>query len=630
MTMKKLYFLFLAIVMYISGVGQITINMPGDWDGWSNPPSKDFLRSDSYSNNPGQIHFTFGHYQTMFNTLSTNGDLSEGNYTFLFTRDDNNGNVWADKWGGISPVQFNQIQEYIHNGTDNSITLIAGKYYIVNFEKPVWDDVNNTFTNSRGIFFELSDSASKILSVWQDPAPDSVVDRLPVKVFVKMDKAPAPEEKVIIRYTGDNWATWHLVECTISNDTAIGVIPEQWTGTSVSYYIITTAYSGNLSDLTTGADVDLITIYADNNGGQNYNYTVSQPQPIENYGINMPGFNNDWSNPPDNAVFASELQSQNGGVKLVSGLLVPHYQTVFNTLSTGGDVPAGSYEFLFTSGDTTKYIDGTTPHIWDYKWSNQSVTPGNIVTYNYQGANNNSITLNADKYYVVNFEKPVWDGVNKRFNDSRGIFFELSDVPTHIVSVSQDPDTAAVLENQPVTVTINLDKAPAPEEKVILRGTFDGWQTDTLIECTVNGTTATAVINAKPAETSVQYYVFTTAYADVMNLSSPADFDLVTIDFDNNSGSNYVYRVKYSTSTGLEDVNNKSVLVYPNPAQDIINVTNAAGYRLDITDLSGRVLKSFVRLSSNQQINVSDIQPGIYLFKFSGNGKSFVNKVSIR
>ncbi len=331
-------------------------------------------------------------------------------------------------------------------------------------------------------------------------------------------------------------------------------------------------------------------------------------------GINMPGEWNSWQNPPANKPhFASDSQVVGGGVHLVEGLANKHYQTMFNTFA-GGDTTAGTYQFLFTSGPTS--------NIWQNKWGGVKVQLFTIQTYTYQGVND-TITLGNNRFYVVNFE-------DNGYADTRAVFFELGDTATHILNVSQTPDTLSVLDGQSVTVDITLEKSLDLEESVIVRYTTDNWATDSMIICSDSANIARAVIPPQPQGTVVSYYVFTTAHPNIQNFTDPRDIDLLTIYFDNNNGQNYSYTVQASNSTSVPNEDNESVLVYPNPAQDIINVANAAGYRLDITDLSGRVLKSFVRLSSNQQINVSDIQPGIYLFKFSGNGKSFVKKVSIR
>jgi len=235
-------------------------------------------------------------------------------------------------------------------------------------------------------------------------------------------------------------------------------------------------------------------------------------------GINMPGSWDSWVNPPTNDVFAG-IQGA-GTLLLTTGLGVNHYQTIF---STPTNVAGGSYQFLFSTGPASNY--------WQNKWADLNVVLNTIQTYTYNGTVNNSIVLNDNKFYVMNWEDIGYD-------DTRAIFMELNAAPVTITNVSQDisvPDPG-----QGVVVTITTSQAPG--ESLFLRFTTDDWGTSSLNSFTFTDATGTALIPGLPAGTDVEYYIFSTNQADLTGFTG-ADMDLVTINFDNNNGLNYTYSV---------------------------------------------------------------------------------------
>jgi len=79
-------------------------------------------------------------------------------------------------------------------------------------------------------------------------------------------------EYVFIRYSTDAWSTSSLVAMSfVSGTDYSGQIPIQTTGTTVTYYVLT---SNNNSFATT--DSDYFTLELDNNTGSNYSYTVTE------------------------------------------------------------------------------------------------------------------------------------------------------------------------------------------------------------------------------------------------------------------------------------------------------------------------------------------------------------------
>ncbi len=235
----------------------------------------------------------------------------------------------------------------------------------------------------------------------------------------------------------------------------------------------------------------------------------------------MPGSWNGWTNPPtNNVVFGNSYQVTGGLLNNIS-TGTPHYQTIF---STPTNIAAGSYTFLYSSGPSTNY--------WQNKWTNGVFTSNTITNLTLNGANDNSITLANNKYYVMNWE-------NVGYVATRAIFMELSVSPVNITNVSHLP--ASPTANDEVTVTVTTSATPSAEEKIFVRYTTNSWTTSSTAVCSFTGTTGTTTIPAQNGVT-VEYYVFSTTLASMSGMAGD-DIDLVTIKLNNNAGTNYTYDV---------------------------------------------------------------------------------------
>lgn len=76
--------------------------------------------------------------------------------------------------------------------------------------------------------------------------------------------------------------------------------------------------------------------------------------------------------------------------------------------------------------------------------------------------------------------------------------------------------------------------------------------------------------------------------------------------------------------------NNVMFAIYPNPAQDVINInTNAAEYEYQLINALGQVVVNG-QSSGKHQINVSNINKGVYFLKVVANGETSINKVLVQ
>ena len=101
-----------------------------------------------------------------------------------------------------------------------------------------------------------------------------------------------------------------------------------------------------------------------------------------------------------------------------------------------------------------------------------------------------------------------------------------------------------------------------------------------------------------------------------------ADHYMLMVDdfriLSSNLSANEAFSAKFST--------------YPNPANNVINLTNTESIRVNsvsITDLNGRVVKSvkFTDAPSDIQINVADLSSGMYMMNISSAEGTAVKKI---
>jgi len=265
--MKKLSAFFSLLLIALITNAQIYdtegLNMPGSWDSWTNPPTNVVFAGVQVTNGTllPTTNLGVNHYQTIFSTPT---NVAAGTYGFLFSSGPTT-NYWQNKWANAH-FNLNTITNLIYSGSINdTITLNNSKTYVMNFE-------DNGYANSRAIFMELSAQPVNITDVHQ--APDIPTSTEDVNVSLTTDNSPSTDEHFYLRYTTNNWTTSSTVSCSFTGTTGTAVIPAQASGKTVQYYI----FSTNKSDLTglTSADIDLVTINYNNNGGQNYSYQVAE------------------------------------------------------------------------------------------------------------------------------------------------------------------------------------------------------------------------------------------------------------------------------------------------------------------------------------------------------------------
>ena len=153
----------------------------------------------------------------------------------------------------------------------------------------------------------------------------------------------------------------------------------------------------------------------------------------------------------------------------------------------------------------------------------------------------------AGKYATTNgkFYTYCWQDVGTGSNAS-AIVMETSATPADLTSVSQAPILSDVHQGQDVTVSLTLSNAPSVEENLYLRYSTNNFSSyGNLISPQTGGTTTkTFIIPSQSQGTTITYYLFSTTLSSGAIQNNSFLTDLSTINYINNSGSNYQYTVQ--------------------------------------------------------------------------------------
>jgi len=308
-------------------------------------------------------------------------------------------------------------------------------------------------------------------------------------------------------------------------------------------------------------------------------------------GMNITGAMVSWTDPPPVPDLAGI--ETGGNFLLDSTSFWRRYHTIIHIPS---DFAAGTYDWLFTSGPSGGYFNN--------KWNPVTVAMDSIQTYNWQGGGtNNSVTV-AGGYYTVNFR-------DNGYAAAQAIWIQTDAQPVAISTVSRSPltPTASVVD----TITMVTSAAKSSQENFFIRYSTDNFATSTVLPVTfaADSMTATAIIPGQSGGTTVTYYAFSSKLA---NPSS--DFDLITIQFNNNGNANYSYTIPAANYT-INASGGPHGLVAPSGAVSVVQHGNQtftftpdAGYYVDTilvdnTYAGDSSSYTFTNVTSNHTISVT-------------------------
>lgn len=118
-----------------------------------------------------------------------------------------------------------------------------------------------------------------------------------------------------------------------------------------------------------------------------------------------------------------------------------------------------------------------------------------------------------------------------------------------------------------------------------------------------------------------QYATFD-SFGNAINDSFPTPFDSGGFDLD-------AVGVIHQLTLNTNDFSNNPFVIYPNPATEILYFNADKELEINVYEVSGRIIKVFPKKIYNQII-VSDLKAGIYIFEILCDQTRFIKKVTIQ
>jgi PKD repeat protein len=145
--------------------------------------------------------------------------------------------------------------------------------------------------------------------------------------------------------------------------------------------------------------------------------------------------------------------------------------------------------------------------------------------------------------------------------------------------------------------------------------------------------------NATSYQWSVPGVTSATLIADTTYFSVGANMIYVTVTGSNGCFKTDSIKISFVPCTGLEEINNNvSVVVFPNPAQDQINIkftsVGPETLKVSVVNILGEIVRDETSVNINGskdlQINLRDLSDGVYLLKFDNNTTSASHQIVIK
>lgn len=293
--------------------------MPGTYNGFQNPPTVLAFVGPQADGGKVVLHATLPTriYRTTVKVSASGGDISGGNYTWLFTSGPG-GNQYANKWAGGS-VLMNQIINYTYNtGSDNSVSVANDNYYTVVFR-------DNGYASTQAAWFSTTSEPVKISSVERSSA--DVYPLMASTITATLNNSLPNDQFVYLRYSGaSNYSESVLIKMTVTGTTATAQIPANFnTPSKTVYYYVFTSNIDGMTSLTSDLNLKLLE-YNNNNTTGGYTYIVKSAYTST--------ASNGWTNgatwdaetvPPNGVpviIGASTTVALNGGTVNVSSLTI--------------------------------------------------------------------------------------------------------------------------------------------------------------------------------------------------------------------------------------------------------------------------------------------------------------------
>lgn len=80
----------------------------------------------------------------------------------------------------------------------------------------------------------------------------------------------------------------------------------------------------------------------------------------------------------------------------------------------------------------------------------------------------------------------------------------------------------------------------------------------------------------------------------------------------------------FSVNDDVNEVENQQFAIFPNPATDVLKINNLSdNQHVTIYSIDGKMVKKFT-MSAEAEINISDLQPGLYIIGVGNEFSKFI------
>jgi len=135
----------------------------------------------------------------------------------------------------------------------------------------------------------------------------------------------------------------------------------------------------------------------------------------------------------------------------------------------------------------------------------------------------------------------------------------------------------------------------------------------------------------RTSDISTEKYVLIAYFNDGNDLGWPLNFQDFGISWykgDLPSDTMLFYNWVNGISTDVDNINaDNNIKIYPNPAKNNLQITinnNQLNKTIEILDITGKLIKTLIANETNQFIDISNLQDGVYFIRIGDTIKKFI------
>ncbi|MDD3876907.1 MAG: T9SS type A sorting domain-containing protein [Bacteroidales bacterium] len=618
----------------------------------------------STANNSLFVNATMNDRGVTMSTPALPATITKTNAKFLFNTLPN---IYNPKWTGSSTDKVRILNSKLSAAAfygedvfwqeDFEIDITDGLYYTFVVGK-------NSLSNNDMSILETNFNPVSINTVSQNPITTNVFSTDNVVVTANLSQVAHTGEFIFLRYTTDAWNSSSFLPMTSSGSGVYTcTIPAMNQGTHIRYYILST-----ITNTPSHSDIDYLTLKLNNNSALNYEYMIQ-------------GLTN-------NSGIADRKMIFNEGTNYYNDFSVMHMGSYGNTaLLTfkGGQIQtwkSGTHDITGAAMYYRIYLQGMTPPAFDtivlpwradlpsfgeQLWENDTLS--DLIFYNLANGDYN-IDVYYEAFYTIGVDPYI------HVDNNGGQFYKLTfDIDNSISYGTHGFVEKSVIVAKPLVEsisTVNWHNSNLGLFNLNNVLQLKGGEVETL-KTGIHDITGvrmfyrilhTPAMPPYPQFSSIelpwkqdlsypghQIWGNDTMLIDVLSglMSGVYDFQVyfelnykIGVDpqiysfIDNNNNSYYVSHFTYNSTVGeIESDLTEQIVIYPNPAQDILFIQLFNGrdvQQISFFDMMGkRVLfqegPAFKGLLS---IDLSTFKSGVYFIEITTTDQVYGKKIIIK